>query len=131
MKLLNALAQSSSSSGSRSTTLKPLSWLLGILLTGTIAFVSIPEFPVPHWMLVSLVGMNILAFLLYCAAYIYFMLNDPDALRSEKFNIEKMAIQQGMTGDSTVGILEEKEVPTSQKHMLAPQNSSLGQGGNS
>jgi hypothetical protein len=44
-------------------------------------------------------------FLLYIAAYGYCLVNDRDALRSETYSIQKLAIEKGYIGDSTVGIL--------------------------
>ncbi len=103
MSLINALLQQSSASGSRSTTLKPLGWLVGLLLIATVggATASIPE-----WLLMALAGFTGLSVFLYFGAYLYFMFKDPDALRSEKFNIEKMAIQKGITGDNESGVIE-------------------------
>lgn len=44
--------------------------------------------------------------LLYASSYIFFALTDPDALRSEKYKLQKMAIEQGLYGDSGIGLLE-------------------------
>lgn len=110
--------------------MKPLSWLLAILLTATLVS-FIPDPPVPLWVSICLVTMDCLAFLLFAGAYIFFMTKDPDALRSEKFNIEKMAIQQSMTGDSEHGVLEEKTVPSTKHKETAVTSTSSGQGGNS
>ncbi|WP_045377529.1 MULTISPECIES: hypothetical protein [Vibrio harveyi group] len=111
--------------------MKPLSWLLGLLLTATLASFTFPNSPVPQWVLICLVAMDFLAFVLFAFAYLFFMIKDPDALRSEKFNIEKMAIQQGMTGDSEHGVLEEKVVPSTKHKEISATDTSSGQGGNS
>jgi hypothetical protein len=93
--LQRALAQ-----GSRSTVLNPLGWLTGICATASIAAFSCKS---PAWlgiMFGSLAGISII---LYLVAYIYFGLTDKDALRSERFSIQKMAIQKGFIGDNLSG----------------------------
>ncbi len=40
------------------------------------------------------------------SAYFYFMVNDPDALRSESFKLSKMALEKGKMGDSIVGLVD-------------------------
>ncbi|MBY7853068.1 hypothetical protein KW429_05075 [Vibrio fluvialis] len=131
LNMFNALAQKSSSSGSRSNTLKPLSWLLGILISGIVSILYFPNKIVPLWILICFMCFIAIAFILFCGAYVYFMVKDPDALRSEKFNIEKMAIQHGMLGDSNSGILEEREVPTTPRKAITSGDASAGQGGGS
>jgi len=42
---------------------------------------------------------------LYLVAYIYFGSTDKDALRSEKYSIQKLAIQKGFIGDDQVGYI--------------------------
>ena len=41
---------------------------------------------------------------LFLAAFVFFAATDKDALRSERFGIQKMAIEKGMIGDSTTGL---------------------------
>lgn len=43
--------------------------------------------------------------LLYLGAYIYCLATDKDALRSETYTIQKMAIEKGFVGDSLIGVL--------------------------
>lgn len=40
----------------------------------------------------------------HIVAYRHFMRHDPDALRSEDFSIQKLAIERGLVGDSDIGI---------------------------
>ncbi|ENG7518035.1 hypothetical protein ABVD55_001180 [Vibrio harveyi] len=60
-----------------------------------------------RWLLILLATLTVVSVILYVFAYIYFMFKNPDALRSEKFNIEKMAIQKGIVGDSQLGVIEQ------------------------
>ncbi len=48
---------------------------------------------------------------MYMLSYLYFMFKDPDALRSENYSLEKLAIQRGLAGDSTSGP-HEREIGT-------------------
>ena len=67
---------------SRSDILKPLSWLIGLLLSASVGMVYTGA---PHWLLGAMIAFLALAIGLYGFAYIYCLLWDRDALRSEKF----------------------------------------------
>ena len=41
----------------------------------------------------------------YIAGFIYFALTDPDLLRTERYLIQKTAIEHGLVGDSTTGFV--------------------------
>lgn len=47
---------------------------------------------------------------LYGFAYVYCLLYDRDALRSERYSLQKMAIEHGMIGDSKTGPFSETEL---------------------
>ena len=57
----------------------------------------------PNWVLVC--WAFALGFLLLVAVFgfVYFMFKDPDMLRSERFSLEKMAIEKGLYGDNIQG----------------------------
>jgi hypothetical protein len=101
--IFNSLLQQAASSGSRSTVLRPLAWLLGLLIAGTVSGIEVKA---PDWLLISLLIMTVSTVTLYLGSYIYCLFSDRDALRSETYSIQKLAIQKGIVGDSTVGILE-------------------------
>ena len=52
-----------------------------------------------------------ITFLVYLAFYIYFALTDPDALRSESYSIQKLALEKGFLGDSIIGDVRRKDIP--------------------
>lgn len=60
----------------------------------------------PFFLLVLLSILLVLFMLLYAGAYVLFGLKDPNLLRSERYNIEKMAIEHGILGDSVTGLIE-------------------------
>ena len=90
--------------GSRSTALQPLQWALGILLSATICSAVLNA---PSWLTVTFSALSISIVVLFVVAFVYFMLTAPDALRSERFTLKKMAIERGILGDSLVGTLDE------------------------
>ena len=58
------------------------------------------------WVLVLLgtfAGLFVIAFL---AAYFILLFRNPDALRSERFTLSKMAMERSVTGDSLKGFTE-------------------------
>ena len=89
-QLLTYLSRASVT-GSRSTALQPLHWLLGLMLTATLGAVQVDA---PMRLVVFLSACSGVAFLLECGAYVYFLRKDPDALRSEHFTLEKMRLER-------------------------------------
>jgi hypothetical protein len=87
----------------KSTVLKSLGWLIALLLPATI-FAS--RYGTDKWLVVMFAVLDCLAILVYIAAYIFFALKDPEQLRSEKYSIQKMAIQHGIIGDDISGFIK-------------------------
>ena len=99
------LANAASAEGSRSTALNPLLWMCALLfatLTGTAVKGG------PEWLLILVSVLAVIGVIATLAAYFYFMVKLPDALRSEKFTLAKMAMQ-GVSGDSLKGFNELSE----------------------
>lgn len=89
--------------GSRTDVLRPVAWLVTILLGGAIGLQHVGA---PSWTMAALIVLLFAIVLMYAGAYIYCLLTNPDALRSEKFAIEKLAIEKGVYGDDRVGIVD-------------------------
>lgn len=69
--------------------------------------------------------LDCVAVILYLVAYIYFGHKDTDLLRSEKFSIQKMALQHGYIGDDISGfvkIVRPGEIPL----LEAPKDTETG-----
>lgn len=98
----SSMLQSAAAQGSRSTVLRPLSWLLAI---GAAAVVATIEAKAPQWVVAVFVVVCALTVFIYLCAYLYCLFNDRDALRSETYSIQKLAIEKGY-GDSGTGVLE-------------------------
>ncbi|MGC3988550.1 MAG: hypothetical protein QM796_02460 [Chthoniobacteraceae bacterium] len=90
------------STGSRSTTVRPLGWLVGLTLTATILAV---ECKADSWIKILVAVLAAVSVVAYLAAYVYFAITDKDCLRSEKYSIQKLAIQNGLVGDDTTGFM--------------------------
>src|SRR5688572_24932875 len=90
-----------SAKGARSTALHALQWALGMLLASVTACLWVGA---PIWLLVTVLGGAGLVLLVFLGAYVFLLLRNPDALRSENFSLSKMAIEKGLVGDSTYGL---------------------------
>ena len=89
MSIIRALLSHSDASGSRSTILKPLTWLLGILLAVLLAAFRLGA---PAWFCYLLAGIVLVAVLLFFFAYGFCLFKDRDALRSESFSLRDKAV---------------------------------------
>ena len=108
MSVVRQLFQESDAKGTRSSGLRPLQWILGTLITGLLGSVWLKA---PEWVTASLtVGVGVFL-LLGVYAYIYFMIKNPDFLRSEAFTLHKMAIEKGLIGDNVSGLIEPEDSP--------------------
>jgi hypothetical protein len=89
--------------GSRSTVLRPLGWLLAICASAVVASIEVKS---PQWVVLMFAIMTSLTVILYLSAYVYCLFEDRDALRSETYSIQKLAIEKGYIGDSFTGMLD-------------------------
>ena len=103
IKLIQALLQQAIAEGSRSTALKSLGWLLAMLLPSTLLSAWEQS---PAWLTAFLAVVSGVAFTVYIAAFLYLLIHDRDALRSETYSLRKMALQQGSAEDSLAGVLD-------------------------
>ena len=104
----HAVLQQMSEGGTRSTVLRPLQVVFGLLL---LAVTSGGVAGAPELLMHALLGCLGVTFVSFIAAYIYFAFTDKDALRSERYSIQKMAIQKGLIGDSSSGLFAPDPVP--------------------
>ena len=75
---------------SRSDVLKPLAWLIGIV---AFALAAALFGHAQQWVLITLIAVLVLCVILYLGAYFYCLFFDKDALRSETYSLNKMAIE--------------------------------------
>lgn len=100
LQLVSMLREQMNATMSRSDILRALIWPLGMLLT---AVLILSIYGAPTWLLVALATMLIFGLLLYGSSYVFCLIKNPDALRSEKYVLSKMAIKHKLIGDSTTG----------------------------
>jgi hypothetical protein len=87
--------------GAKSNVLNSLAWMAASLIFAILGSSLVHS---PDWIVTMFAyafGGDVVLFLI---AFVYFGLTDKDALRSERFGIQKMAIERGMIGDSTSGL---------------------------
>lgn len=101
-KILRSLQQALQSN-SKSTVLKSLGWLIAILSSSTIAA---SRYGLDKWLVIMFGILDGVAILAYIGFYFFFALKDPELLRSEKYTIQKMAIQHGFIGDDISGFVK-------------------------
>ena len=86
---------------SKSTVLRPLSWLSTICAAAILGAV---RFNAPNWLIIVLAVSFCMTLALYLGAFVYCLATDKDSLRTERYSIQKLAIEKGLRGDSTVGL---------------------------
>ncbi len=101
--LVSSLREQFHATLSRSDVLKSLWWLFWPLLTATITSFS---FSTPLWFSIFLTICLGLVMGLYLFAYSFCLLKNPDGLRSERYSLEKMAIEHSVVGDDLSGIID-------------------------
>jgi hypothetical protein len=95
-----SLLQHSSGRASRSTALQPLNWLI---LTLVLAMLGCLRYSSRAWICGALFGLVALGVCVFLSIYVYLAIYNVDATRSEKFTLEKLALQQGRLGDDHAG----------------------------
>ncbi len=106
LQLFRQFTEDSSVKRSRSTALYSLQWVMGLILA------SIPMAlyaKSPEWILIFFILSFGILFIVFIGAYIYLLRIDRDALRSENFNLSKMAIEKGLVGDDITGLIEDND----------------------
>lgn len=106
LNFLKEIMVKSDNSGEKSTILKPLTWLISILMGGIIALFYIKA---ENWIIIAFFCIICLIILLFVFSYLFCLYKDKDALRSEKFYIQKMAIEKGFYGDNVTGLISSNQ----------------------
>jgi hypothetical protein len=89
--------------GHRSIVLTTLLTMGGMLL-GSLVVTGVEH--APTWMQVFLAALTTVDFGIFAWAYVYFVRSNPEALRSEQFLTQKLAIERGMLGDQLSGVMD-------------------------
>ncbi|MEQ4624759.1 hypothetical protein [Providencia manganoxydans] len=99
-KWMSSLFGQANHAGEKSTVIHPLLWLIGIFMSALVigAYFTTSQFIV--------IGIFVLLCIMLCffiAVYGYCLIKNPDYLRSEKWSIQKMAIENRIVGDDITG----------------------------
>ncbi len=87
-----------SNQGSKSNIVKPLTYVMAMLLAAAIILLELKINLIGYIILV----LFILVFIAFLVTYFFCLFKNPDLLRSERYNLEKTAIEKtAMLGDST------------------------------
>ena len=100
--LIKMFLEQATAKGSRSTVLKPLYMMMAVCIAGIFATF---HFSFPVWCSYLFAFFIVLTMSLYLFSYIYCLYKHPDALRSETYSIQKLAIQKGFVGDDQTGLV--------------------------
>lgn len=86
LNFIKELMVRTDNSGEKSTILKPLTWLISILVGSMILanYLNLPK-----WIIIMFSIIVALIIILFIFSYVYCLFTDRDALRSEKFSIQK------------------------------------------
>jgi Mn2+/Fe2+ NRAMP family transporter len=107
MQALQSLLHFAQIGRARSSVINPLQWTLVLMIFGLFAVLLTHG---PTWLLEFFVVLIGGLFLLLITAYVYFMIRNPDALRSETYSLAKSAIEKQMVGDSLSGLRQVVEI---------------------
>jgi hypothetical protein len=89
VELVRAFLEQASATGNRSTVLQPLNWLMCLLAAGMLSSAYIEK--CPPWIPVLFgVGLSLCVVVFICG-FVFFSYTNPDALRSERFTLSKIA----------------------------------------
>jgi membrane protein YdbS with pleckstrin-like domain len=107
LQILSALREQMNATLSRSDVLKPLAWML-LIIAMTMVAIGIY---VQHlaWLIVAVAVLFLGTSVVYLFSYLYCLFYNPDALRSEKYSLQKMAIEHNLLGDNVTGMFEAKQ----------------------
>jgi hypothetical protein len=111
LQFFTSLREQMSATLTRSDILRALIWPIGILAAMTVAIANTG----PNWLLVVVAVMLVMIVFLYCASFVFCLGHDRDALRSERYSLQKLAIERHLIGDSATGIIDSEDDPYAHK----------------
>ena len=110
LEIIRDLFSQATGTISRSSSLAPMLMLVTILAFATVGLVYAGA---PDWVLYGYVGFVGLLAAAIVFGWFMLALKDPDALRSEKYSLSKLAIERSEIGDDTAGLLTYDDVKKS------------------
>ncbi len=105
-KWISSLFGQANQTGEKSTIIHPLLWVISILISALIAEVY---FEADNLLKIGTFLLLFIILMFLMIVYWHCLINKPDYLRSEKWSIQKMAIEKQVVGDSYTGEHVEKQ----------------------
>lgn len=99
--IMRLLLTEAAASGRRSSALSSLLWLFFAVAA---AFLLAVYLPAPEWMQTLLVLTLVIVVVVCLFGFVVLMFKNPDALRSESYNLKKFEIEKRMLGDHRSGL---------------------------
>jgi hypothetical protein len=103
-QLFSSLQEQARASFLRTDVLRGLIWPTGFVAT-MLLILALGHGP--NWLLVGIFVLFVVLIVFYLSSFYFFMKSDPDALRSERYSLQKIAIEKHLIGDSNIGIIDE------------------------
>ena len=103
VNIFKELLSRSTADGSRTNALNHIQWMIAAFL---VVFMIAATSGLATAVQIFIGSITVLLVIAYLVTHFYFAVKNPDALRSEKFTIQKMAIERAIIGDSKSGIRE-------------------------
>ncbi len=120
---VSAMREQMSATLSRSDALRPMIWPVAICALA-LSWVGVSG---PLWLSIGLGVLFAIGLISYLGAYFYCLMTNPDSLRSESYNMQKLALEHGVFGDSKTGVFP-ADGPTGAKEVDASVESlSIGE----
>jgi hypothetical protein len=93
--------------GTRTSALAPLQWMAAICFSGCVGLAYATH---SVWLVAAALVMPFGICVFYCVAYWQHLKTNPDALRSERYSLSKLAIEKGLVGDDLKGLVAPQTV---------------------
>jgi hypothetical protein len=105
-RAISVFLDQATTQGSRSTILRPLQWTTLLL---SLALIGALKYHAPSWLLIALFIVLLLPVIALLIAFFYCLLSGKkpllEALRTEHYSIQKLAIEKSFRGDSDRGVI--------------------------
>lgn len=100
---LNSIFSRDTARKARSSALNSLQWYIGMILAALPALVIAKA---PEWLLICVIVGFALVGLVFLGGFVFLLMYDRDALRSEDYSLSKLAIEKGLVGDNVAGLMD-------------------------
>ena len=126
MMALLGLYQHFKHAGKKSHALIPLFWVLALIGICLAIFASL-DFKQKTFVIITFIVLFVIVLIIIIIAYVFFMLKNPDYLRSESFTLSKIALEKGILGDNE-NVVEYNEEDVINVSSIGSSKKNIGNG---